>query len=79
MTWRANHGKIMLSHGEVRFEEDRVVLHYMDNRGRPRTTLLMYRRNTTLLWISPHSNVSVSIGTVETDENGDRYLRIPVK
>jgi len=63
----------------VQFDESRVVLYYTDHLGRPRETLLMYVSNNTLKWISPHSNITVAIGSVETSDDGELYLKIPIK
>lgn len=57
--------------------EGRVTLHYTDPLGRPRTALLMYYTNSTLQWISSGGRTTATIGTIETDDNGKQYLKIP--
>ena len=62
----------------VQLGEGRVTLYYTDPLGRPRTALLMYYTNSTLQWISPGGRTTATIGTVETDNDGKQYLKIPI-
>ena len=58
--------------------EGRVTLHYTDPLGRPRTALLMYYTDASLQWISPGGRTTTTIGTIETDDEGKQYLKIPI-
>ena len=62
----------------VQLGEGRVTLYYTDPLGRPRTALLMYYTNSTLQWISQGGRTTATIGTVETDNDGKQYLKIPI-
>lgn len=62
----------------VQLGEGRVTLYYTGPLGRPRTALLMYYTNNTLQWISPSGRTTATIGTIEVDDDGRQYLKIPI-
>lgn len=74
-----NMGDMEYNVGTVQFEGSKVVLYYVDPLGRPRTALLMHKDDSALLWISSRARTTVTIGTVEMNDDGDLYLKIPVK
>lgn len=59
-------------------EGERVVLHYHDSFGRPRSKHLLCCTPTGVVEWKAGNCISCSIGTVETGKDG-RYLKIPIR
>ena len=64
----------------VAVEEERVLLYYRDNFGKLRSKHLMCCTGAGIVeWRMRSIGVTCSLGTVETDGDGQRYIKIPFR
>jgi len=68
-----------MGNAEVRVVGEHVFLYYVDRLGKLHSTRLACCTATGVVeWRKPNLNIAVPIGAVEEDDQGHRYLKIPL-
>ncbi len=61
----------------ITIECDRIEARYRDKNGRPRSYLIAFTDGETVEW--RRNNTVATIGTIEIDNDGSVYVKIPIK
>lgn len=61
----------------IREVNGKIIAEWKNTRGRPRTSLVAYTDGYVVQWRT--SDMSATIGTVEVDNDGTRFLKIPLR